>query len=162
MSTPIVVDEWIYSDLRGDNEEDGPKQLQLSLFLERMLQMCDHFIVVKNSKLHNKINEISKIGDYRGSSDDKAKYLARHFMRSFFPRKDKIVWLEPEDLKELDAKLKAIEGFKDDDYYLLKAHLNVPGSLIITTDDDLIKAVGTYPGITIKHRDNFLPNYLKN
>lgn len=162
MSTPFIVDEWIFSDLCGANEKDGPKQLQALQFLERMLQKCDHFIVVRKSKLYDKINEISKIADYRGSSDEKTRYLARYFMRSFFPREGKIVWREPEDLEELDVGLKAVKNFKDDDHYLLKAHLNIKGSLIITTDNSLIEAVGTYPGVTIKHRDKFLADYLKN
>jgi hypothetical protein len=159
MSLPFIVDEWIFHDLLGENENEGPKQLQVAILLERMLSICDHLIVVRGSKFHRKITDVQRVAN-RSSGNPAAHFLARHFVLSFLPRADKIIYWEEDNLKTLSKELAGLKGLKDDDHYVVQAHLTVPGSQIVTTDQPLISVLGSQEAIDIVHRDAFLSKYL--
>ncbi len=58
MSEVFIINEWLWSDLSGENGED--KQSEAINFLEKLYKKCDRIAVGKNSKFQEKEWNFSK------------------------------------------------------------------------------------------------------
>lgn len=145
MDKTFILDEWIWSDLRGDNGEE--RQKETFLFLEKLFQKCDKIAVARNSKFQQK-----EWNFYRIATDPLRRGIARFYINSIRFNHSKYEEIEIEEESAL------IENINPDDIYLVKTY-NRTGGEIITTDSRLIEACKSQ-NISCKHRDELLHEYL--
>lgn len=148
MSEIFIIDEWLWSDLNGDNGTQ--KQKEAFSFLETLYEKCDKIAVAKGSKFQQKAWDFS-----RKASED-ADTTKRRTARVYFydimsnPQKYKEVDIEGEEWPDLG-------DINPDDHYLVKTHYKT-NATIITTDNKLMKILES-KGIPCKLRDEFLKKY---
>lgn len=153
MSVPIVIDEWIYSDLSGEN---GPeKTSETFLFLVKLLEICDRLVIVKQSKVEQKIEKWLAHSGEKPSN----RAMSAFYQKGFLFNKDKIILKNLDLLPLLDKKIAKLVN--PDDHYLIRAHLGLNNSFILTTDERLQRALSGQKNIKIELRDTFVANYLK-
>ncbi len=154
MSTPLVIDEWLIADL---NNENGPLNLEKSLnFIIRIHTVCDHFVMLKDSAIHKKINRFSKWAN----RDILTKSSFQFFNGLISTNPKKLIFMNSTAVSALSPALNRITP--DDDKYLLQLHLLVRGSMIITSDKRLIGKYTKFSVIKIYEKEKFINDYLAN
>lgn len=77
MSIPLIIDEWLYSDLNGKN---GPeKQKQTLDFLERVLFICDRIVFSTGTPIEEKFYTLLASSNNSVEKKRIAKYLNLYF-----------------------------------------------------------------------------------
>lgn len=142
----LVLNEWVWADLSRQNGLERQKDV-LRLLL-RLQASSDRIVVVKNSPFVHKLWRATKSTDpievegakiFKGMVFDPALCLP----------------LGESDLAAAPDRL----ACNADDLYLVRAQAAVPGSVVVSSDGDLIDAIrGT--GHAAEHRDDWLPTYL--
>src|SRR3989344_5988722 len=70
MPVPIIVDEWLFEDLAGNNGRD--KQIETVIFLNKLYEICDQIVILEGSSFEKKMN------DFTSSTNDSPPFrLAR-------------------------------------------------------------------------------------
>lgn len=142
----FIVDEWLWADLSGDNNEQ--KQKEAVNFLQVLWKNCDKMVAAKGSKFLQKAWSFCKKAT---AIDKRAK--AKLFLRiRYDPGKFKEVCIEGVDVEDLDLR-----DVDQDDIYLIKTHRRT-NALIITTDRKLFQWLNS-KDIPCKLRDEFLEEY---
>jgi len=157
--TIYIIDEWLWSDLRGENEKK--RQKEAIEFIEAIFEKCDRIAVAKGSKFQKKENKFSKEVD----KDIRLRAIARFYFYQIRWNLDKYIEINVDDTELDDEYLKNI---KPDDAYLLRTYhklmslINEHRSniLILTTDKPLKEALDE-KGISCNLRDEFLKEYIK-
>jgi len=152
MSEIFIINEWLWSDLNGDNNKE--KQEEAFYFLETLYKRCDRIAVAKGSKFQQKEKNFLKNANI--DPDTTKKMIAKLYlgMIRFNSQKYEEVDIEGEEGFEID-----LEGINPDDLYLVKTYYKI-GAPIITTDNELMNILES-KGIPCKLRDAFLQEYLK-
>ena len=145
MSETFIIDEWLWSDLNGDNGEQ--KQKEAFSFLETLYKKCDKIAVAKSSKFQQKEWNFSK------SATD----LIKRKIVKFYWQSIRWNFLKYEEIDIEREEIVVIENIDPDDIYLIKTHYKTKAS-IITTDNKLINALRS-KNIPCKQRDQFLQDY---
>jgi hypothetical protein len=145
----FVFNEWLWADLTGENGQD--RQRETFRLLETILQTEDRLVVVRGSSFFEKAKLLWK------HTDPLRRRLARHFTYQFLYNSGKCLLLDEDKLAPLSADVAA--AIKDDDHYLVRALLTSKGEIIVTTDGDLIRALEDH-GVSCRHRDEFVSEYL--
>jgi len=149
MSKIFIIDEWLWSDLNGENGRE--KQKEAFYFLETLFKKCDGIAVAKGSKFQQKGWNFSK-----NASTDVVKHEIAKLYFSW-------IRANPEKYKEVDIEEEKngdLEGINPDDLYLVKTYYKTNG-LIITTDNKLWKILKS-KNILCELRDEFLRGYNSN
>lgn len=147
MPETFIIDEWLWSDLSGENGEE--KQKIALFFIEKLFRKCDSIAVAKDSRFQEKEYSFSK----SASNDVVKRGIARFyfaFIRSNSQKYKEINIEEEENKMDLTINL--------DDIYLIKTYNRTKAS-IITTDTKLKKELDAR-NIPCRLRDEFLTNYL--
>lgn len=145
MSKIFIINEWLWSDLIGENGEE--KQLEAISFLKTLYEKCDKIAVGRSSKFQEKEWDFSK----KASQDIVLKKIANIYfgwIRYNSQKYEEVDIKEEIDLKEIHPK----------DVYLVKT-CSKAGGCIITTDTKLKDALEKM-NIPCKLRDEFLKEYL--
>jgi len=146
VSEIFIIDEWLWSDLNGDNEE---KRKEVYNFLDTLYKRCDRIAVARGSKFQQKEQDFSK----NATGGEKRNIARLYFgMIRFNSQKYEEVDIEGEEGFDL-------EGINPDDIYLVKTYNKIRAP-IITTDNKLIDVLKS-KCIPCKPRDAFLQEYLK-
>lgn len=145
MAEIFIVDEWLWSDLNGDNGKE--KQKETFSFLEALYKRCDKIAVAISSKFQQKEWNFSK-----NAIDSIKRGIARFY---FYYIRCNYLKYEGVDIEE---EVAVLENINLDDVYLIKTHYKTKAP-IITTDNKLINALQS-KNIPCKHRDQFLQEYL--
>lgn len=147
----FVLDEWLMSDLQGENGEEAQRD-SLSVLLE-VFHRCDQLIAVENSPFLLKFYTLAK----EASTGDPRRSVVKFFKEAFLLNAEKLVRLWEHDLKDLPADLKS--RIKKDDEYLVRAYFTANADLLVTTDNPLIE-ISKAHGINCKGRKEFIRDYL--
>jgi hypothetical protein len=148
----IIVNEWIFHDIRGDNGLEA--QDRAELFLEALLKGRDQIVVLRESRWTQKAWSLWKERDARVQLLSKLLYLG--ILIDLL----KCWYLNPDEVGPLPADL--AEQVPADDVYLFQAALAGGARTIVTTDERLIEMVGAahHHGIQIRVRDEFVAEQL--
>lgn len=141
----FIVDEWLWSDLNGENREQ--RQEEAFRFLKTLYDKCDRIAVAKGSRFQEKEWQFSKCADV----------IKRKIQRFYFG----YIRLNTQKYDEVDIDWEeeiALEGINPDDVYLVKTYYKTK-ALIISTDAKLMSVLQS-KGIPCKPRDIFLQEYL--
>ena len=145
----LLIDEWIWADLNGDNDQD--RQRETYRFLQAVFNKCDRLVTVEGSKFMQKSFNLWKQHDLMRKGI--AKYLRSYFwynsVKSRLVNKDALVQLN----EPLYSKI------NEDDHYLVQAYQFIGNTIIITTDHAL-KNILDQHGIACRFRDEFVLEYL--
>jgi len=145
MSEIFIINEWLWSDLIGENSEQ--KQKEAYDFLLTLYEKCDRIAVAKDSEFQRKEWSFSK----KAVNEMERKIARIYFYNIRFNSK-----------KYEEVNIKLGKGFdladiNPDDHYLVKTYYKT-NATIITSDNDLVKILES-KGIPCKLRDEFLQEY---
>ncbi len=145
----FVINEWLWADIQGENENQGRRQYEAAVFLEAFTNSEHQMIIIEHSKFDIKAWAAFKSPAFA------TKMLAVNFLKLRYDL-DRCRLLQIDQLAELPDDLRA--SVKDDDHYLVCALLTAPESILVTTDRDLCKALRDLPERCIS-REEFLRDY---
>lgn len=147
----LVIDEWLWSDLSGENATE--RQKEAFKFLRAVFNKCDRIVTVKGSKFEQKAMRLWRQADVM--QDLTCRKIAKFLKGSFWYNSDKTLLLDENQLQDPLAGV----GIKADDQYLLQAYLTAQASVIVTTDNPLRDLLASH-GIVCEKRDDFVPDYI--
>jgi len=145
----FVINEWLWADIQGENENQGRRQYEAAVFVEAILQSEHQLIIVEHSKFDDKAWATCKSPTFA------TKMLVVNFLKLRYDL-DRCRLLHINQLAELPDDLRA--SVKEHDHYLVRALLTAPESILVTTDGDLCKALKELPERCIS-REEFLRDY---
>lgn len=145
----FILDEWLWSDLSGENGKD--KQKETFEFLSTIYNKCDQIVIVRGSRYDQKTIKFWR------HSDVTRHRFAKFYQSRFLYNSDKSIILEQDRLPLLPQHI--VRRVNRDDHYIIQAYLAQPDSAIITTDAPL-KDILIKDGIKCQHRDEFVPSYI--
>lgn len=148
-SKPLILDEWVIHDLRGDNGEE--RQKETFQFLEQVDTKCDHLVLLRRSPWMAKAHKLMK------ESEPKLRLISRFLHLTFIRNSLKNTTLNANEIPALPQELQMLISPKDS--YLIALNKAVPESIIVTTDVDLVQALSDLPNMTIRVRNEFVENY---
>ena len=149
---PIVVNEWLFHDIRGDN--GLIPQRRVEVFLEALRRGSDQIVVPQETRWTDKAWQLWEERDVRIQVLSKLLYLG------ILIDPLKCRRLNPDQLEPLPNDLAGqVPG---DDVYLFQAALAGGAGIIVTTDQRLIDMVTNagQHGIQLRLRDAFYVDYL--
>lgn len=149
-SAPLILDEWMIHDLRGDNCKKC--QTEAIQFLERIFQKCDHLLVLHNSPWMKKAYQLMI------ESDPRVRYASVSLWVKILSNSAKCTKLYDDEIPDLPDDLQKAIGC--DDSYLVALHLAVPDSTIVTTDHDLVEVLSKFNITKTSLRNDFLQKYV--
>ncbi|MHA2612170.1 MAG: hypothetical protein V2G33_07290 [bacterium JZ-2024 1] len=147
MSRIFIIDEWLWSDLNGDNREK--KQKEAFCFLKTLYEKCDRIAVAKGSKFQQKAWNFSK----NAALDAMKRKIAKVYFNKIRINSLKYEEIDIEGEEGVD-----LEGINPDDIYLVRTYYKTMAP-IITTDNKLMDFLKSR-SIPCKLRDEFLQEYL--
>lgn len=151
MSSPIVIDEWIFADLCGENEKE--KQGESFSFLVKLVQICDKIVILRDSPF------VAKLFDFREKAvTPELRGISQYIYTAIYSNSSKAVLVAQDEIRPLPPKLAKL--IPRDDGYLFQLHLRVSDSFIVTSDGKLFELVRRKKGIKIFLRDRFVRDYL--
>ena len=144
---PIIINEWLLHDIRGDN--GLPAQQRVESFLETLRSGTARIIVIKGSKW-----DIKAWGLWN-YTDTNVRLLSKLLYLGVLIDPLKCQYLNPDQVQALPQDL--AEQVPLDDVYLFQTALAGGAQRIITTDGRLINLVSraTQHGIQLIARDVF-------
>jgi hypothetical protein len=143
----IIVNEWIFHDIKGDN---GPRAQECSeSFLEALIAGPYQIVVLRNSKWTEKAWALWKQNDARVQVLSKLLYLG------ILVDSRKCIYLNHDEVQPLPESLAA--QVPADDVYLFQSAIATGARTIVTTDQRLIDMVTTAAdhGIRLRLRDDY-------
>lgn len=144
----IVIDEWLWSDLSGDNSDEAQKEA--FEFIQAIYNKCDRIVTVKGSKFNQKAFDLCK------HTDVKRREIVKYYKAKIWFNSKKSLNLEQSALKPVPDHIS--KATKEDDHYLIRAYLTADASVIVTTDNPLKTAVNN--DIKCQFRNEFVPSYI--
>jgi hypothetical protein len=149
---PIVVNEWIFHDMKGENGLNA--QQRVEVFLEALRRGTDQIVVPQETRWTDKAWQLWEERDVRVQVLSKLLYLG------ILIDPLKCRRLNPDQLEPLPDDL-AVQ-VPGDDVYLFKAALAGGAEIIVTTDQRLVDMVtnASQHGIQLRLRDDFYVDYL--
>ncbi len=146
----LVIDEWLWADLCGQNTEKAQKDT--INFLQAIFKKCDKIVIVKGSRFVKKYWDLCKY-DHR----DKYHNIVKYIVDNFWYNSKKTVILEESSLGPIPENMAGLINL--DDHYLVQALLSSEAQTLITTDvplrDTLIEN-----GLNCMLRDEFIADYI--
>ena len=128
----IVVDEWIIHHIR-ERDKNGP----LFVLLSKIFRICDNFVTVDYSPLMKKIYEVMR--ESSNWNDPRQIGVWKYFLRYFFRNSDKFIILDVDVASDLSRE--ETDALPDSDHFLFEIAKRRNDSIIVTTDEKLMKAV---------------------
>lgn len=141
---PLIIDEWIWHDLSGENGEEKLKEA--FKFLEFVYEKCDKIATIKDSRFEKKFFNFCE------RSDSISREIVKFYMGFIFYNSEKYISVNEKECPQIPEDILLEDS---DDYYLVKLYYKLQCP-IITTDSDLLKLRNK---LQCEHRDNFLLHY---
>ncbi|OGH57628.1 MAG: hypothetical protein A3G34_13915 [Candidatus Lindowbacteria bacterium RIFCSPLOWO2_12_FULL_62_27] len=149
--SPLILDEWLWADLLGENGVE--RQKQASAFLLAIRTICNPIVIVKGSKFERKTFNFWKNAGF----DATLRKIAKFYRSEFWSNSVKTIRIEAGQLKPLWGDLQ--KQVNPDDHYILQAYFTIQKCVIVTTDTRL-KPLLDSKNIDCKYRDEFVSEYL--
>ena len=147
----IVVDEWLTHYLSG--EEGTEKQALAFRFIQDVVQKCDCFATMENQGLVQKIWNLARASH---SLPAAGRQITKIFFAKVVFNSEKFIRLRDDQINEIAADVLEAAG---KDTYLVKTHLSLPESLIVTTDERLRQKFSANEGVKISLAEQFMREY---
>lgn len=147
----FVFDEWIFTYLA-----DETKAGRMVLFLEKMLNICDKFVLTPSTPLASKLYQFQS---QRRFATPRINEAIKFFTRAIFWNSDKK--FEIFSLPEISEEHQRLLPRKD--VYLVQMALATTSKIIITTDSGLITSLNSNReifGVTVFEAEKFISEYL--
>lgn len=145
----FVINEWLWSDLAGHN---GLQHQREAFSVIASLSASDHrIVIIEGSAFDQKAWKLCKY-----TNPMIVQRIAGAYVANVRQNSDRCLILKPEAAAAIPDDLAS--ATKDDDHYLLRAQLTVPGAILVTTDGPLHEAVGN-AGLPCLFRELFLSAY---
>ncbi len=148
----FVINEWLWADICGQNENLGLRQMEAALFVGALTDSDHKFVMVLDSKFENKAYAACA-----NTSPPQVQLLALRFL-SLRHDSNRCLLYRTGELEALPHKF--TQTVKNDDHYLVRALLTVKDSILVTTDEPLRDALAELVGRCIS-REEFLKTYFK-
>lgn len=148
----LVLDEWLWSDLGGENQSE--RQRQSFAFLQKVVKHCDQLVVLRGSKFLKKFWSLAE----KAPTDRILKSIVKFFKYKFLYNSEKSHLINEEGLKDCPQDIKSL--IKYDDQYLISAYLGSGADVLVTTDKPLIDGLKRHC-INCRARDEFLEDYCR-
>ena len=147
----LVLDEWLWADLGGDNGED--RRRESFRFLEAVFARCDRIVIPTGTEFARKFWDLCS----KAASGDLRHGIVRYFRQRFEQNSSKTYKfaLKTDTPEQLEPE----RNVKPDDHYLVLTFRQSNADLLVTTDRPLISALRKL-GIPAAYRDEFLREYL--
>jgi hypothetical protein len=148
----IVINEWIFHDMRGENGLSA--QVRVEAFLEALKDGADRIVVLRGSSW------ASKAWDMWNQDDANIQLLSKLLYLGILVDPRKCQYLEANEVQPLPPDLD--EQVPCDDVYLFQTALVGNAEMIVTTDTRLLERVtnANRHGIRLLLRDDFFREYL--
>jgi hypothetical protein len=148
----IVIDEWLWADLAGENSKDAKKQA--FDFICKIFDKCDRIVMVKESKFNQKLwtfcKNAKKVWDCQ---------IVKYYVANFFSNMSKSVLLEGDSLESLPEQM--ANETNVDDHYLIQALLTTHAQVLVTTDVHLKDVLCRY-GFNCVLKNEFVDGYISH
>ncbi len=148
-SEPIIIDEWIWSDLSGENDEQ--KRKETFLFLDCLYNKCDRIATIRGSKYEKKFFDLCE------RTDSISREIIRFYKGYIFDNSEKYIAISEEECDQLPKNISL--KINVDDQYLVRLYFKLQCT-VVTTDKRLLDPLREH-NIKCEHRDNFVPEYIK-
>jgi len=146
----LVIDEWLWADLAGDNSMKA--QGEAFAFLEAVFNRCDRIVTVRGSQFEQKAFALWTHHDIT------RRRIARYYRAHFWYNANKTTLLEESDLQPIPEQI--ANSIESKDHYLIQAYLTVHAKVIVTTDNPL-KDAARRNNINCQPRDQFIQAYVE-
>lgn len=148
----FILDEWVFSDLKGNNGEG--KQMETREFLILLVKICDKIVILKNSPITNKILDLMSV------QVPAIRQFNRFFEQKILRNSKKTLLVKQEELKPLGESMRVSLHRKD--HYLIQTCLAVNKATFVSVDGRLANQLDLFPSIKarLKMRDEFVSEYL--
>ncbi len=151
----LIINEWLLHDLRGDNGAD--RQKEAIRFLKKLREKPDRIAVLRGSAWMKKAYELMKY------DSPEQRRLSKFLHRTILLDSSQCQVYEltqlnplPQEVEELFEKNLADQS----DRYLLEIYFSANATLLVTSDERLLKALSHIQSLNIRLRDDFLREYL--
>ncbi|SRR6266550_8446267 len=146
----FVINEWLWADLSGSNGLHAQRE---AFNVVDKLPASEHqIVVIDGSPFDQKAWNLC-----RSANPMIVQRIAGAYVANLRQNSDRCLLLRPDKLSVLPQELASATNA--DDHYLVQAQLTVPGSILVTTDGDLCRAV-IQAGLACISRAQFLNTYL--
>ena len=148
----IVLNEWIFHDMWGEN---GVEKLeQAERFLKAFRESGDLLVIPApgEHRWRDKVYELLE----RANWDPRIRSVSRLF-RSLIRSDESSVAIPPENTVVLPTELAA--RLPPEDVYLVEAYLSAGADTLVTTDEGLHGALADFAVVECLLRDDFLAGY---
>ena len=144
----IVLNEWIFHDLWGQNGEQG--QREAVQFLRALVNSTDSLIVPNEPRWTGKANRLM------GFLDDRRRLISKVF-RSLYDDSGRALRVLSDGRGTIPEEL--LTQLPEEDVYLVSAYLAASADVLVTTDVPLYEALADSGLVTCRMRDDFLAGY---
>ncbi len=144
----IVLNEWIFHDLWGENGE--LRQQEAERFLRALVQSADILIVPNESRWTGKANHLMRF------SDSRRRVISKVF-RSLYSDSERALRVWPESTEAIP--IETLSLLPDEDVYLVSAYLSANADVLVTADVPLYESLADSDLVTCQMRDDFLADY---
>ena len=147
----LVINEWIFHDLQGQNGRK--RQTEAFDFLTALNRGNDRIAVLYGSEWMRKFHAL--IG-----SDYQETRFVRKLMASMIFDPSKCIIVYPKDAEDAAPK-DAVAAAPEEDIYLIQLYYASNADLLITTDTGLHGAFDDHEDVNVICRGAFLKEYLR-
>ncbi len=144
----LLLNEWVFHDLWGENGETAFRQT--ARFLTAFRQSDDRLVVPLATPWEGKAFQLMRRADTRSTLVSKALHSLLRGPRA--------IQVRPEDPSS--APVAFFDSVPDEDIYLVLAYVSADADLLVTTDLGLFDALDEHDDVNCGLRDDFLPEYL--
>ena len=141
----LVINEWIFEDLTGENGLDKFKET--ARFVLNLNRSKDMVVMPVKPRWREKANRA------RTASNPMHREAGRLFVDLFWDSTRGII-LNPDDIPA--APQSAYDWAPSEDVYLIQTYIASNADLLVTTDETLFQAVAEHGQFTCRMRDEFL------
>lgn len=146
----IVLNEWIFHDLWGQNGEQS--QREAVQFLRTLVNSTDSLIVPSEPRWTGKANRLMSF------LDDRRRRISKVF-RSLYDDSERTIRIQADVTEGVPDDL--LSRLPDEDVYLVSAYLLSEADILVTTDDGLHDALVNAEPVTCRMRNDFLADYCR-
>ena len=144
----LVINEWIFHDLLGEN---GLERFRLAAaFLVKLDGSNDRIVMPAEARWRGKAFQLM-------TATSPAQREVSKVMHSLLRDTERCIRLENDDMPE--ESLTSYDWAPEEDVYLLQAYSAASADLLITTDEELFEKARERGEIACRLRDEFLSSY---
>ena len=126
----FVINEWIWHNLSENHDTLEFREAVTVVY--GISELKHSMVILRGSRFEYKLNHFVD----RSGSTRVTRELSAVIRDAIYINAGKCIWIENEDVPPFPDNL---AGIKEEDQYLVRAQLCVPSSIIVSTDEPLMK-----------------------